>query len=104
MHYFPDRIAPKNLEKFKEFFKKRTTCYFRRAIFEFLISRNDDTDYFAIDQFRDKFEFPKNIDFLNEMVKEIRGELHNLGWKTELCFGDTGLFIFAGDKPSNCYT
>lgn len=33
----------------------------------------------------------------------IQEELHTNGWKTKLSFGDTGLFIFIENQPTNCW-
>lgn len=105
MKTFPSSISASNQKNFFELFRKRVECYLRRDIFEFLLSRPNDESYFAIDTFLNKFEFVSDLkkDFSVFLQNGVMKELHQLGWKTELSFGDTGLFIFSGDKPANCH-
>ena len=101
MKHFPEKIKPENIEKFKEFLKARYTCYLRRDIYELLLTRKDETEYFGLDSWS---PVPSKHKFLDEIVATVTSELEGLGWKCKTSFGGTGLFIYSSeDPPVNCY-
>lgn len=105
MKTFPSQISASNQQNFTVLFRKRVECYLRRDIFEFLLSRPNEETYFALDNFLNKFEFNTDLkkDFPTMLSNGILKELEQLGWQTALSFGDTGLFIFSGERPKNCH-
>lgn len=41
---------------------------------------------------------------IKPLVNQVCSELHLLGWKTKLTYGDTALFVFASNKqPKFCW-
>jgi hypothetical protein len=78
----------------------RITNLLRKEIYEHLISREDENDYFDLDIFSKRHSYldcKKNVDLVCDELKE-------LGWKIQLSFGDTGLFIFSTEeKPKSCW-
>lgn len=112
MNTFPKEIIIKNNEDIyndDEFLKLFTKLNYERIIkelrndiYNFIISRKDENDYFDIELFGNKHNYKKAK--LENMMYFIRSELEELGWKTKLSFGDTGLFIFSTkDDPSSCW-
>jgi hypothetical protein len=77
--------------KLKAYHQLQRMFKLRKAVFEFIISRRSEDEY---------------IDISNhaaEDVKKIQEELLKAKWKTQLSYGDTGLFIFRDEKPGNCW-
>ena len=77
---------------------ERILYIFRQQIYEHIINRKDENDYFAIDVFESKFlkNYP---DTIQQMTNTIIKELESMEWKCKLSFGDTGLFIYSTEKP-----
>jgi hypothetical protein len=74
---------------------------FRRDIHELLVSRRDENEYFALDDFATRNSSSK---YLADMTLTIVKELEEFGWKTKLSFGNTGLFIYSTENPpSSCW-
>uniref|UniRef100_A0A6C0KQG9 Uncharacterized protein n=1 Tax=viral metagenome TaxID=1070528 RepID=A0A6C0KQG9_9ZZZZ len=69
---------------------------FREQILNHLISRRNEDDYFNLDP------FSRNTHF-RDILETVRQDLNSSGWKTELSFNDTGLFIFKNEKPKTCW-
>ena len=67
------------------------------------IKKNNEieNDYFDFGNFKNKRNISENI---SENIQTIKKELHELGWKTCLGFGDTVMFIYSTEeKPSSCW-
>lgn len=108
MNTFPKEINIKDnkdiefSKKFEKMNYDRIIKELRNDIYTLIISRIDENDYFDIDTFGRSHNY-KNKN-LEKMISDIRNELENLGWKTKLSFGDTGLFIYSTEKePSSCW-
>jgi hypothetical protein len=43
------------------------------------------------------------MNLVKELVNEVILELQQKGWKCQLSFGGTGLFVYANEKPKNCW-
>lgn len=84
----PD-CTPSNRGKFIEMEKALRLDEMRRELFRHIISSSE-TDYYVVKEEHRMF------------LPIVREELHKLGWKTILTYGDTGLFIFENEKPCNC--
>jgi len=100
MKLFPKELNVANKATFPTLFYERTKCYLRRDIYEHMISKPEN-DYFAINTFNE--QKVNNLELTKKMVQEIIPELEALGWKCQLAFGQTGLFIYSDKKPANCY-
>lgn len=100
MKSFPDILTPDKKDEFKKIINERNKCYLRRDLYEHILS-SEEKEYFDIDDFCKR----RNIsyDTCKLMVEGLRSELHKLGWKTDLSFGGTGMFIYAKDRPNNCF-
>jgi len=100
MDKFPDYLNVLEKDNFKNIKYKRLENIFRDDVFGHLINRKDENDYIDLDKYYSHFD-------KNELVKifyKVRDEIHLLGWKTKLSFGDTGLFIYSTEKPpSSCW-
>jgi hypothetical protein len=93
---FPIEISTNNKANFRELNKTRLLSLLRNDIYNLIISRDDENEYYALDI----FELTYNCkSFTNELITQTIEELNKLGWKTKLSFGDTGLFIYSTDEP-----
>lgn len=100
MKEFPDFFIPNNEQKLTEVNRNRLKCYLRRDIFEHVISHTE-TDYFSLDDFNNKRT--QNMDLAKDLLSEVLVEIKEKGWKCQLSFGGSGLFVYAKDKPKNCW-
>jgi hypothetical protein len=98
MDSFPHYMNAKNIGSFTSINVARVTSIFRQEIYKTLLTRKDENVYIDLDIFRIKYCNNKTPIIL-EILEEITPELHELGWKTKLSFGDTGLFIYSTDEP-----
>jgi hypothetical protein len=106
MNKFPTDININNKNNFKNYNYNRVIKQLRNDIYNHLISRREETDYFDIENFRKKYNYNDQDDSENFeiILKQIIDELKKLGWNIELSYGDTGLFIYSTEeKPPNCW-
>lgn len=100
MDKFPDYLNVLEKDNFKNIKYKRLENTFREDVFLHLINRKDENDYIDLDKYYSHFD--KNE--LSKIFYKVTNEIHELGWKTKLSFGDTGLFIYSTEKPpSSCW-
>jgi len=99
MKEFPSNLRVENRDNFPQISYSRVKAYLRRDLYEHILMC-EESDYFMIDSFNEKWL--KDMTKTKKMVTEIREELHELGWHTETSYGETGLFIYANEKPRNC--
>jgi hypothetical protein len=106
MNKFPEEINIKDKvlesDSFSVYNYDRVIKLLRQEIYDLIVSRKDENEYFDLDTFsiKNNYNYHKLIQMLNEIVLE----LDNLGWKTKLSFGNTGLFIYSSDDtPSSCW-
>ena len=100
MKEFPENLHVSNKEKFHKINYKRLLAYFRKELYEHIISK-EEKDYFVLDTF--KRQKGVNNNDMEKMIKTVCTELKDLGWNTQTSYGGTGLFIYANEPPSNCY-
>ncbi len=93
---FPTEISSNNKENFKDLNKDRLLSLLRNDIYNLIISRDDENEYYALDIFEITYSCKY---FINEIITQVISELNELGWKTKLSFGDTGLFIYSTEEP-----
>lgn len=98
MNSFPSEINKDNKQNFNNLFNNMIMSVIREDIYNLLISRKDENEYVDLDKYYSKYG--KNSTNINKIIDE----LSELGWKTKLSFGDTGLFIFSTENPpSSCW-
>jgi hypothetical protein len=102
MQSFSGDISPLNKENFEKLWIEKSKDRLRKHIYNFILSRNNDNDFFDIDIFNRKYI--KDINKTNNIVNDIVVELNKLGWKTYIGFGGTGLYIYdSDDLPVGVY-
>ena len=104
MESFPEHINVLNFSTCKEqVYNNMLLSLFRKEIYDTLVTRKDETVYIDLDSFSRKY-CCNNTKITNKILTEIIVEIHKLGWKTKLSFGDTGLFIYSTETPPiNCW-
>ena len=102
------RVCVYNSNSFKKLDIDRIRIKLYLEIEEFLLRRSmypdHETQYFDITDFVQR-ECPYyNANDINSLfMSELIVQLTQLGWKTTLSFGGTGLFIYKSERPKNCY-
>jgi hypothetical protein len=92
----------KDIVNFEQMNYERINSILRVDIYNHMISRRSENEYFDLDTFNMKNNI--SMKTLHQMIKEIMNELEKLGWKTKLSFGDTGLFIYSTEEqPKSCW-
>jgi hypothetical protein len=99
MTHFPH---VKDIDKFEQMNYDRIKNILTTDIYNLIISRKTENEYFDLDTFNMKTNVSMKV--LYQMIKEIMIELEKSGWKTKLSFGDTGLFIYSTEEhPKSCW-
>ena len=103
MNCFPEKTNVKYKDEYSSIYFDMKLNDFRRDIFNFLITRDDENDYYDVDDWcRDNIK--KNTEMMSSFVDTITSELTDLGWKCKTSFNDTGLFIYSTvDPPRSCW-
>jgi|LauGreDrversion4_2_1035121.scaffolds.fasta_scaffold01314_2 hypothetical protein len=102
MNHFGERMHVLNKNNFEDFLYKENLDKMRRKIYFFMLNNQSENDFFDIEEFNRKYV--RNMDKTNKMVNEIVLELNQLGWKTHLGFGNTGLYIYSSEElPSSAW-
>ena len=104
MRKFPISLNAKKKDEFKNIYLKKIKCILREDICNFMLSRKDEKVYWELDKFSRKYQI--NIKKIEKLVENsMIPELENIGWKCQLSFGNTGLFIYSSEKPPvNCWS
>jgi hypothetical protein len=99
MEKFSEDININNKHNFKSLWEKKVEKKLRENIYDFILSRKNEDEYFDLD----KYSFYGRQLVINSVIK-ILPDLQNLNWKTKLSFGETGLFIYSSeDPPKTCW-
>lgn len=96
MNRFTREMAPQNKANFPFLYRQLVKEKMRERIHDHILS-NDESVYFDLDGF--PYKHPE----LMMIRDELMNELVELGWKCQLSYGGTALFIFESDAPMNCY-
>jgi NAD-specific glutamate dehydrogenase len=96
MDNFPEHLKPSNKESFSDIRKTAILKILRKNIHDLVLKENEN-DFFDLVIF-DK-QNVNDISLTKNLVQIVIEELHNLGWKTKLSYGDTGLFIYSTENP-----
>lgn len=103
MNSFPNHIRSDNISTFQKINFERVAGLFRKEVYETILTRKDENVYIDLDTFSRKYCNNKAC-VVEKFLTSIIEELAELGWKTKLSFGDTGLFIYSTeDPPSSCW-
>ena len=105
MREFPDILTVKKKDKYPDIYKSRVLCYFRKDVYEHVIS-HDENSYFDLERFGKKYynNHKDREKITTDMSNTIILELEKLGWKCKKSFGDTALFIYSSiDPPPSCW-
>ena len=100
MREFSKKINANNKNNFSKYRFDRNLAYLRREITENILI-GDEENYFDLDKFKTRFDLVKED--LDKMVEIVSTELRNLDWKVEFTYGQTAMFIYSNDTPSNFY-
>ena len=96
MEKFPDEINSSNQNSFLNIKVSDIENNFRKDIFMFLIYRKSNEEYMDLDKYvNDLKSYP-------QILKTVLDELSLLNWKTQLAYGNTGLFIYDDEIPLTC--
>jgi hypothetical protein len=99
MQEFPYNFTPQYKKSFKLINISRLKCLLRQELYNHIVS-HEEKEYFSLDEFYSV----ATIEEGKEIVKEIIGELVEMGWKCKTSFGGTGLFIYSSENPPpNCF-
>lgn len=98
MDKFPSILHSDNKDKLYAFKIIRITNLLRSEIYDFLLFRNNENQYFELDRFANKY-INNNMNLMNQISSEIIHELKDLNWNCKSSFGNTGLFIYSTDSP-----
>ena len=96
MRFFPSILNIKNKENFEMILYNRNLCYFRKYLYEHIIS-DSEKNYFDLEKF-DK-NHHNDMKITMKMTKTVIEELTKLGWSCKISFGRTALFIYSTEKP-----
>ena len=100
MQEFPKSLSSENTLHFSEFLKDYYLQQMRQEIYVHVL-RNNQNDFFDIELFDRKYV--KDIKVTDNLIEIMITELEQLGWKTFLGYGGTGLFIYDKEKPSSAW-
>lgn len=100
MKEFPSYFVPDFSHKFAKYSYERNLSSLRKAIYE-LVIKGDKTKYFDIKQFCNNHDIAKKDS--EKLVSTIISELTALGWTVTTSYGGTGIFVYSGEMPVNCY-
>ena len=101
MEQFGRELRVDNKDNFKDIKYQLNMRRLRKHIYGFMLDRNE-SDFFDIDVFNRKYV--KNMSITSDMINDVVKELNELGWKTYVGFGGTGLYVYSSDElPYGAY-
>lgn len=101
MNTFPQELNISNKDSFSSLLFSENLKTLRNELYNFMI-RGNESDFYDLDTFNRKYV--KDINETHKMVDMLCQELNELGWKTYLGFGGTGLYIYSTEeKPKNAW-
>jgi hypothetical protein len=107
MEHFPSEICAKSIKQsLGDTKNKYVASLLRSHIYRHLILRRNDNEFVDLEKFtREDLELDATYlrSEIPKIVALISCELAEIGWKSGLSYNDTGLFIYAGDKPPSCW-
>jgi hypothetical protein len=97
MNSFPELIRVENKNNFKSIYRDLILTLLRRDICLHILN-NDENSFFDIEQFIKRY-FDESKDDISHFLDQMINELNELGWKCQISYGGTALFIYSGEKP-----
>lgn len=102
MESFGDELLVSNKDNLPTIWRDRLLERLRKHIYNFMLERKRENDFFDIDSFNRNYV--KDMNVTNNLVNQVVIELVCLGWKTHIGFGGTGLYVYSSeDLPSGVY-
>ena len=106
MNTFPSYLISSNKDNFSSIYKDKILLNkFRKDIFLFMLSRENENSYFDIVTWCNKnsVRLRDNMDVINRYIDIIIQELITLNWKCKTSFNRTGIFIYSSEQaPPSC--
>ena len=101
MDEFPTGFCPDQQASFcKENYDAKLRK-FRKKIYNHVISSKEE-EFFDMDAFCKKY-LGNDKKLMSRLQIIVIKELESRGWTCTTSFGGTGLFIYAKDRPTNCF-
>ena len=75
-------------------YKELLLSKLREEVYAFLLSRKDEDEY---------YDFFSKTDLEKELISVITEELEQAGWKQQIGFGGSALFVFTDEVPKTCW-
>lgn len=102
MESFGDELNVLNKDNLSSIWRDRLLERLRKHIYNFMLERKRENDFFDLDLYNRSYV--KDMNITNELVNKVVLELNELGWKTYIGFGGTGLYVYSSyDLPSGVY-
>ena len=90
-----------NKDNFENMLIEENLSLLRKEICRHMLKRNE-SDFYDISEFSRMYV--GNINDTHNLINTVIIELNNLGWKTFLGFGGTGLYIYSSEElPLGAY-
>ena len=104
MESFPTKLRPDDKNILDQLCVEMVVKALRDKLYKRIVKNNEE-DFFDLSLFIRAFAFQKEKreKILGIVTPIVMSELQDLGWKCQLAYGDTGLFIYSGQLPKNCY-
>ena len=97
------RITPRNKPRFKTLFQTLQQSKFESTVFEFILGRQSENDFFDIDLWRKTYLY-NNKEMMTNILDEMYKKLDSTGWKHKTVYKGGGLFIYSTEtQPPSCF-
>jgi hypothetical protein len=98
MKKFPPHLTPENKKDFQEYLHQKCMSRLRNLICNHLY-QNGGGGFDVYQMESSKYpELYKDRKIKQRLLDDISKELHSLGWKTKMIYGDSCLFIYTDDS------
>jgi len=98
MNNLPKTLHVDNKKNFSSINDMRLLMMVNEEIFNLLISRDSENEYYDLDSFSNRY-LNRNIEKMHIIMEGVQAQLIKLGWKCKYSFNDTGLFIYSTETP-----
>lgn len=103
MNKLDKSLNVKNKDLFNSYNDIRIKDKINQEIFDLLISRDSENEYYDLDKFA-SINLDRNIKKMHEIMELVIIELQELGWNCKYSFNETGLFIYSTETvPPSCW-
>lgn len=102
MNSFDNELHVLNKDNLSSIWRRRLLERLRKHIYNFMLERRDENDFFDLDSYNRKYV--KDMNVTNDLINIVVLELKSLGWNIFIGFGGTGLYIYSSDElPQGVY-